>query len=342
MKHHTPTSHYFSILNIALLCVVLIVFSALCLFDGAVKIPTDAVWNILGGGHDSSANGAWRYIILYSRLPSLLTAIITGAALSVCGLLMQSYFRNPLAGPSILGITSGAHLGVSIVTLYIGGASLGHGLTTTGAAIVGAIVILLLLLWIGRKVSAVTLLIVGMLCGYLTGAVVTLLNYHATAENAHSLIVWGMGDFTNISLKELPLYTTLLGVCILGSIALIKPLNAWMLGESYARNLGINLRHTRLLLIAITGVIAAITTAYCGPISFIGLATPHMARMMACSDNHRHLLPLTAILGAIVATACLWAMTIPGEGRLLPLNALTPVVGIPVILYVVLKGRNRM
>ena len=151
-----------------------------------------------------------------------------------------------------------------------------------------------------------------------------------------------MGDFTNISLKELPLYTTLLGVCILGSMALIKPLNAWMLGESYARNLGINLRHTRLLLIAVTGVIAAITTAYCGPISFIGLATPHMARMMARSDNHRHLLPLTAILGAIVATACLWATTIPGEGRLLLLNALTPVVGIPVILYVVLKGRNRM
>lgn len=342
MRQHIPTPHHFSIIHITLLCVALIVFSALCLFDGAVKIPANAVWDILSGEQDSSANNAWRYIILYSRLPSLLTAIITGAALSVCGLLMQSYFRNPLAGPSILGITSGAHLGVSIVTLYIGGASLGHGLTTTGAAVIGAITMLLLLLSVGRKVSAVTLLIVGMLCGYLTGAVVTLLNYHATAENAHSLIVWGMGDFTNVSLKELPLYSSLLGVCIVATITLIKPLNAWMLGESYARNLGINLRQTRMLLIAITGVIAAITTAYCGPISFIGLATPHIARMMARTDNHRHLLPLTAMLGAIVATACLWATTFPGDGRLLPLNALTPVVGIPIILYVVLKGRNRM
>lgn len=306
------------------------------LWCGSVHIPPETVWQLLTGSGDdvAASDTVWRFIVLESRLPAALTALLTGAALAVCGLLLQSYFRNPLAGPSILGITAGANLGVACIVLTgVVAPSL-----LTGAAFAGASLILLLLLLLSRLVRhPVTLLIAGILVSYLTGSAITLLNYYATAEGVHSFLIWGMGNFSGVGLHGLPLYTIFIVVGLLLSALLIRPLNGWMLGDLYARNLGISPTRTRLLILSVTGLLAASTTAYCGPISFIGLSVPHLARFLFRTDNHRLLLPASALLGALCASLCLLVSTLPPDGRLLPLNAITPIFGVPVILYVLLR-----
>lgn len=287
----------------------------------------------------------WHYIIWESRLPSALTAFLTGGALAVCGLLLQSYFRNPLAGPSILGITSGANLMVALV--MIGGMGYGvfnisvmHGVSVV-AAIIGALAILLLLLGLGKVVrSQATLLIIGMLISYLVSAVITLLNYYASAQGVQQLLIWGMGDFGKVGSQDLLLYTLLIIIGLTGSLFLIKPLNGWMQGELYALNLGIDPRRTRLLLLGVTGLLSAVTTAWCGPIAFVGLSMPHVARMLVRSDDHGKLLPVSLLSGGLCCSLCLLISTLPAGGTLLPINALTPFFGIPIILYVLIKSRS--
>lgn len=327
-----------------LLYFVLFVFNlALLLLNlvcGSVQIPMSALWGIVCGDA-SNYTYAQSVIVLESRLPAALCALLTGGALGACGLLLQSYFRNPLAGPSILGITSGAQLMVALVTLtgFSISTSVMWGMETVVAAMIGAIAMLLLLLSIGKMVrSGVGLLIVGILLSYLVSALLTLLNFYASADGVQSLLVWGMGSFSNIPLRQLPLYGTLICVALFLSAILIKPLNGWMLGDLYARNLGINIRQTRWMLLLSTGLLCAITTAWCGPISFVGLSIPHVARLLARSDDHRRLLILSILLGALCCSGCLYISTLPGNGHILPINALTPIVGIPVVLWVILKG----
>lgn len=316
-----------------LLLIALILSILLNLAYGSVAIPIDELWS-----------PQWQFIVIQSRLPASLTAALTGAALGATGLLLQSYFRNPLAGPSILGITSGANLMVALFAIggmqWFGSSfSLAtHPAGAVLAAIVGAMLVLALLLALGRIVrSQITLLIVGMLLSYLASAIITLLGYYASAQGLQQLLVWGMGDFGNVGLQWLPFYTLFIIIGLLATLWLIKPLNGWMQGEQYARNLGINLSRTRLVLLLVTGWLAAITTAWCGPIAFVGLAMPHVARMLFRTDDHRRLLPASMLLGALCCSLCLWLSTRPDGGTLLPINALTPIFGIPIILYVMLK-----
>lgn len=305
---------------------------------GSVHIPLADVWAALTS--QAGVSDGVRFIVLQSRLPAALTALLTGSALGVCGLLLQSYFRNPLAGPSILGITNGANLMVALIALCgWGGATLaGHLTLTVLASLLGAFAILGLLLAIGHVVrTQVTLLIVGMLLSYLTSALITLLSYQATAQGLQQLMLWGMGSFNGVSLSALPLYATLLLLTLSGSLWLIKPLNGWMLGEQYAQSLGFSIRRTRWMLLLVSGLLAAITTAWTGPIAFVGLSMPHVARMLMRTDNHLQLLPASLLLGALCCSLCLLLSTLPSGGTLLPINALTPLFGIPVILYVLLR-----
>ena len=286
----------------------------------------------------------WHFIVWESRMPAAITALLTGSALASCGLQLQSYFRNPLAGPSILGITNGANLMVALVTLgglrwsITWGSSFEMKSVVVIAAFIGSFLVLALLLFLGRIVrSQVTLLIIGILLSYLSSALITLLGYYASAQGFQQLMLWGMGDFSSVSITELPGFVLLIVIGILASLLLIKPLNGWMQGDKYAMNLGIDLRKTRLMVLGVTGLLTAVTTAWCGPIAFVGLSMPHVARMLLKTDDHGKLMPVTILLGGLCCSLCLWLSTRPDGGTLLPINALTPLFGVPVIVYVLLK-----
>ncbi len=322
-------------LKYIILGLLTVLVALLSLGLGAVAIPIQEVFSILGGGADVPAH--WEYIVWQMRVPAMLTAALTGASLGVAGLLLQSYFRNPLAGPSILGITNGANLGVALVIVGTGTSA---AFNTIGAALAGAMLTLLLLLGVGRLVrQSVTLLIVGILLSYLTSAILTLIHYNASADGVQALLLWGMGSFHQVGLTNLPLFAASTLLPLLAALWLIRPLNGWMLGELYARNLGISTTQVRWLVLIVTGVICAITTAWCGPIAFIGLSIPHVARMVFHTDNHRTLLPATMLLGALCALLCLCLCVAPSDGQILPINAVTPLFGIPVILWVILGKR---
>ena len=315
------------------------------LLCGSVDIPAGDVLNILFGGEGEKA--VWSYIILESRLPQAITALLTGAALSVSGLMLQTAFSNPLAGPDILGINSGAGLGAAIVLLIFGGLIpagnlfIGGSLALVGAAFVGALLVTgIIILFATHLRSHTMLLIIGMMLSYLVSSVVSLLNFFSTDEGVQTYMMWGMGNFGGVSRNQLPLFALLVLVGLIVAICLIKPLNALLLGERYAENLGIHIRRTRLLLLLSTGLLVAVTTAYCGPINFIGLAVPHMARLLLGTGNHRTLLPTTLLCGSAIALLCNLLSTLPGDSGLLPLNAITPLIGAPVIIYVIISRRK--
>ena len=314
------------------------------LFCGAVNFSPAEVWMALTGGE---ADPTVSFIVWESRMPSAVTALLCGAALAVSGLLLQTVFTNPLADPSILGINSGASLGVALVMLYLGGSFMAGSFHLSGfllilaAAFVGSSVIIALLLLFSSWVkSSLMLLIVGLMISYLTGSLISLLNYVSTAEGVHSYIVWGLGNFSGVSRAHLLPFSIVLLLGLGAATALVKPLNALLLGENYAANLGINLRLTRTLLLLVTGVLTAVSTAYCGPISFLGLAVPHMARLLLGSADNRLLLPLTLFTGAALALLCNVLCTLPGDRGLIPLNVITPFFGVPVILYVIIFKRK--
>lgn len=327
------------------LCIVALLIANL--LSGAIHIPMREVFTILSGGESEKVT--WQHIILDSRLPQALTALLTGAALAASGLMLQTAFNNPLAGPDILGINAGAGLGAAIVLLLFGGLIptgnlyISGSLALVGASFIGALVVtLLIILFAARLRSHSMLLIIGMMVSYIVSSVVSLLNFFSTAEGVQSYMMWGMGNFGGVSRQSLPLFGALIvfGLCI--SIGLIKPLNALLLGERYAKNLGINIRSTRLLLLLSTGLLVAVTTAYCGPINFIGLAVPHLARLLLGTGNHRILMPTTILCGSLIALLCNLISTLPGDSGLLPLNAITPIIGAPLIIFVIVKRRKTL
>ena len=314
------------------------------LFMGSVSIPVADVVAILLG--DEAARPSWRYIIMESRLPQALTAMLSGAALAVSGLMLQTAFRNPLAGPSIFGINSGAGLGVALVMLLLGGSLSAGSVSVSGfvavllAAFVGAMTVMACIFFFSTIVrNNVMLLIIGIMIGYISNSVISLLNFFATDEGVRSYMVWGMGSFGGVSMKMMPWFVSVTLLGLVGSLLLIKPLNALMLGDRYAENLGINIIRTRNWLLVVTGLLTAIVTAFCGPVAFIGLAVPHIARMLLTTDNHRSLLPATMLCGAVIALLCNLICFLPGETGVIPLNAVTPIMGAPVIIYVIMKGR---
>ena len=290
---------------------------------------------------------SWQYIVLEARLPQALTAVLCGAALAVSGLLLQTAFRNPLAGPSIFGINSGAGLGVALVMLLLGGSLSVGSVSLSGffavliAAFIGAMAVMALIFFFTTLVkSNVMLLIIGIMIGYISSSAVSLLNFFATDEGVKSYMVWGMGSFSGVSLKYMPLFAAITLLGLIASAMLIKPLNALMLGNRYAQNLGVNIQRVRNTLLWVTGLLTAITTAFCGPVAFIGLAVPHIARLLLTTVNHRWLMPATMLTGAVVALLCNVICVLPGESGVIPLNAVTPVIGAPVIIYVIIHERR--
>lgn len=314
------------------------------LFWGSVSIPADAVWRILSGSSEEKTS--WTYIILENRIPQAVTALLCGASLSTAGLLLQTAFRNALAGPSILGIDSGASLGVALAVMFFGGSFSAGTFTLSGfvllltAALSGAFLVMGILLFLSSWLrNSVMLLIAGIMVSYITSSAISLLNYTSTAEGVHAYMVWGMGSFSSVSLNRLPAFALSSFAALLLSVLLIKPLNALLLGDRYASNLGINVHRTRYLLLAATSLLTAVCTAFCGPISFIGLAVPHLARMLLGTANHRQLLPATLLTGSSLSLLCNLLSTLPGDAGLIPLNVITPVLGAPVVIYVILKQR---
>lgn len=313
------------------------------LLMGSVQIPADEVISILMGGESSKAS--WQFIVLESRLPQAMTALLCGGALATSGLLLQTAFRNPLAGPSIFGVNSGAGLGVALVMLLLGG-SLSVGSTSvTGfvavliAAFIGAMAVMAVIFFFSTLVrNHVMLLIIGIMIGFLANSAISLLNFFATDEGVKSYMVWGMGSFSGVSMTHMPTFASITLLGLAGAFMLIKPLNALLLGDHYAENLGVNIIRVRNALLVVTGLLTAITTAFCGPVAFIGLAVPHIARLLFATDNHRTLLPTTMLTGSVVALFCNFVCFLPGESGIIPLNAVTPLIGAPVIIYVITRG----
>jgi iron complex transport system permease protein len=311
---------------------------------GSVRIPVADVVGILMG-HEAE-RASWQFIVMESRLPQAITAVLCGAALAVSGLMLQTAFRNPLAGPSIFGINSGAGLGVALVMLLLGGSLSAGSVSISGfvailvAAFVGALAVMAVIFFFSTIVrNNVMLLIIGIMTGYISNAAISLLNFFATDEGVKSYMVWGMGSFGGVSMQMMPAFASVTILGLIGALLLIKPLNALLLGDRYAENLGVSIVRTRNWLLIVTGLLTAITTAFCGPVAFIGLAVPHIARLLLSTDNHRLLLPATILCGAVVALVCNLICYLPGESGVIPLNAVTPLMGAPVIIYVITRRR---
>lgn len=337
-----------------ILPVLLLVAFTANLFLGSVYIAPERVWAIITGNVPFTEPDY--YIVLQRRLPAAIAAMTGGAALAVAGLLMQTAFRNPLAGPSIMGINSGASLGVAIVTLVSGGALAAAGMQLSGqiiiitAALAGSLAVMVLLIALSSILNNnLLLLITAILIGYLISSVITILNASATSQSLQNYVMWGMGSFQNVTAPRLPGFIMMVTVGFTLAALLIKPLDALLLGDNYATNLGVNIRIVRSVLLLSTGILASAVTAYCGPIAFIGLSVPHIARMFTGTDIHKRLLPATLLTGAVIALLCNIVCLAPLSGLIpglsssstLPLNAVTPLFGVPVILYVIIKVRNQ-
>jgi len=328
------------------LLAVIVVLAVANLLIGSVRIPIEEVCRILLG---EDTNEIASNIIWKSRLPQALTAMVAGAGLAVSGLQMQTVFRNPLAGPSVLGISNGSALGVAVVVLLsgrIGGVALsrlgylGETAMSVGA-VVGALAVMMLIVWISQKVKGnVTLLIIGVMIGYLANAVIGVLKFLSPEEDVKAFVVWGLGSFSRVSGDEMILFVVLMCVMLPLSCLLVKPMNLLLLGDRYAANLGLNIRRARLSVIVCSGVLVAIVTAYCGPIMFIGLAVPHLARALFRTSDHRLLMPATMLCGAILALVCSLIARIPGFEGALPVNSVTALVGAPVIGVVLFSRRK--
>ena len=322
-------------------------FFILNLLLGSVHIPFDDILGILLGRNDG--NVIWTNIILKSRLPQSLTAMMAGAGLAVSGLLMQTVFRNPLAGPSVLGISSGASLGVACVVLLsgsIGGVALSKlgvigEVTITLSAIVGSLLIMALIAFVAQKVRGnVTLLIMGVMIGYIANAIIGVLKFFSAEEDIRAYVIWGLGSFSRVSGGQTSVFIILMLVLLPMSFFLIKTLNLLLLGDSYAKNLGLNIKRARLLVIGCSGVLVAVVTAYCGPVVFLGLAVPHICRGLFHTSNHAVILPASLLGGASLALLCNLIARMPGFEGALPVNSVTALVGAPVVMWVLFNKRK--
>lgn len=318
-----------------------VLFLANLLF-GSVSIPADEVINILFGNESEKAS--WNYIVIESRLPQAVTALLSGMALSVSGLMLQTAFRNPLADPSIFGISSGAGLGAALVMLLFGGSMTAVNVSISGYAAVfmgaflGAMAVMTVVFAFSLFVrNSAMLLIIGIMIGYIASSAISLLNFFATEEGVKSYLVWGLGSFGGVSMRQLPFFATVTSLSLLASLLLVKPLNIIQLGRSYAENLGVRTHVVRNFLLVITGLLTAVVTSFCGPVSFIGLAVPHLSRMMVRTSHHGILMPVTMLTGSIVALVCNLLSSMPSSAGLIPLNAITPVLGAPVVIFVIMR-----
>ncbi|WP_298534809.1 iron ABC transporter permease [uncultured Algibacter sp.] len=338
-------THRYTISFITLVFLLILVFF-LNVSLGSVSIPNKDIINILFG---IDQNPSWHYIIMDYRLPKAFTAIIVGSGLGISGLMMQTLFRNPLAGPFVLGITSGASLGVAIVTMgssIFGGILLGmlaSKWTIVIAATLGSFLVLLLVLIVSSKVrDAMAILIIGLMFGSVSAAIVNVLSYFSSAEELQQYFFWGFGSLGNLSWNELLILFVIYLLGILLSLGTIKGLNSLLLGENYAKSLGLNIKRSRLIIIISTSLLAGTITAFAGPIAFIGLAIPHITRQVFNTSNHKILLPAVFLFGSIVMLICDSIAQLPSSEYTLPINAITSLIGAPVVIWLLVRKRKMM
>ncbi|TYA92231.1 FecCD family ABC transporter permease [Seonamhaeicola marinus] len=333
-------------IHFTILFTLLVVCFFLNISLGSLSIPNKAIFEIfLGKGEHTS----WQHIVLDYRLPKAITAIIVGSGLGISGLLMQTLFRNPLAGPFVLGITSGASLGVAIVTM---GASLFGGIllgilaskwSIIISATLGSFLVLLIVLIISSKVrDTMAILIIGLMFSSIAAAVVNILSYFSTAEELQQYFFWGFGSLGNLAWNEVTILFIIYVIGILISITSIKTLNSLLLGENYAVSLGVNIKRSRLLIIISTSLLAGTITAFTGPIAFIGLTIPHITRQLFNTSNHKILLPAVFLSGALIMLICDSISQLPSSDYTLPINAITSLVGAPVVIWLLVRKRKMM
>ncbi len=318
-----------------------IIFVVLVLLLGVLAVInacSGSVW--ISPWHFSSFTPMQEQILLQLRLPKMLTAILAGASLSVAGLMMQTLFRNPLAGPYILGVSSGASLGVALVTMVSSG--IGYRVSEigmiSGAAIVGSVLVMLLVMLIAKRIrSNVTLLIVGMMVGNIAGALVNMIQNFANPDSLKLFIVWTLGSLSGVGWNELPTLAIGVVIALVVVLLLIKPLNGLLLGEDYARGLGINVERTRWMMVVASCLLAGSVTAFCGPIAFIGVAVPHIARGVLGTSNHRLTVPASALIGANILLVCDILCNLGTYA--LPISTMSALFGAPIILWIILKKK---
>ena len=337
-----------SVLLFTLLLLILAVLIWLNMLYGTVYVPLSEVVKALRGNSDHDQ--AFYTIIIHFRVPQLITALLTGAALAVAGLLLQTIFRNPLADPSILGISSGASLGVAILlfgsaaftgTAYRFGVLGPFGIVS--ASFAGALAVLALITLLSRMLSSMTsLLIAGIMIAYLAGALTGIVKYFSNREDLQAFVIWGMGSFSNVSRSDLTVFIPAVALGLISSLFLVKPLNQFLLGESYATNLGLRVKPFRTFILLLTGYLTAVTTAYTGPVAFIGLAVPHIARNLFKTSNHGVLIPSSMLIGGSLALLCNLIARLPGFDGSLPINSITALIGAPVVVYVLVKRYRSM
>ncbi|WP_299120123.1 iron ABC transporter permease [uncultured Tenacibaculum sp.] len=328
-----------------LLFILLIFFLFLNISLGSVSIPFKDIFNSLTGGNASK--DSWQTIILNFRLPKAITAIMVGSGLSICGLLMQTLFRNPLAGPFVLGISSGASLGVAL--LILGAGLFGNFLTTLAfsswgtavAASLGSFLILTLVIIAANRVrNTMSILIIGLMFGSLTSAIISVLSYFSEAEQIQQYMFWSFGSLGNLTWTELTIFGIIYGIGVLGTFTVIKPLNSFLLGENYAKSLGINIKRSRTIILLITSLLTGVITAFSGPIAFIGLAVPHIAKIFFSTSNHKTLLPASALIGAIILLICDSIAQLPTSEFTLPINAITSLFGAPIVIWLLIRKKK--
>ncbi len=317
---------------------------------GPVLIPFESVVSILLG-HEDAPEG-WRKIVLLFRLPRAVTAVLAGAALGIAGLEMQTLFRNPLADPFVLGISSGAGLGVAVVVMGASGLGLDvaigkSGLTAsaslTMAATVGAMSVMSIVLGVARRVeSNVTLLIIGLMFGYISNSLVAILMQFTLEQRMHSYIAWTFGSFAGVTWKQIPLFAVTVTAGLVLARVLAKSLNGFLLGEGYARSMGVNVPRARFRIIGGASLLAGTVTAHCGPIGFLGIAIPHLCRLLLKTSDHHVLVPAVIVLGATLALMADVLSQVPGSGIVFPLNAVTSLIGAPIVVVVILNRRRAM
>lgn len=328
-----------------LLTVLLFVFFFVNISFGSVSIPIKDIFKTLIG--NLPAKESWETIILNFRLPKAITAILVGSGLSICGLLMQTLFRNPLAGPFVLGISSGASLGVALLILgssVFGGVFLAlifSNWTIAIAASLGSFLVLSAVIIAANKVrNTMSILIIGLMFGSLTAAVISVLAYFSEAAQIQQYLFWSFGSLGNLTWNEILVFVVIYILGITATFTIIKPLNSFLLGENYAKSLGINIKRSRNIILLITSLLTGVITAFSGPIAFVGLAVPHIAKMLFTTSNHKILLPATALIGAIVLLICDLIAQLPTSEFTLPINAITSLFGAPVVIWLLVRKKK--
>lgn len=335
-------------LNIIILILIIIlgtILFVLNLFVGSVTIPLNELFRLISG---KDVNSSIETIVFSYRLPQAVTALLAGAALSVAGLLMQTLFRNPLADPSLLGISSGAGFGVAVTILLTGilgkeALSSFESWSNFGvslAAFAGATLVLMIILAFSSKIkNMTTLIIIGLMISYLASSMTDMMKFFSAKEDIHAFVIWGMGSFSAVGTSKLAFFSISVTIGLFASLFLSKTLNILILGDLYAENLGLNIKRSSLIIIMISGYLTAIVTAYCGPIAFLGLAIPHLSRYTFRTSDHRILVPAVILIGMVISLLCNLIARIPGFEGNLPINAVTALIGAPIVISVILRKR---